>query len=145
MFPTRKCNKLQLFFVPDSKMIQITMLFLSPTRKCYELQCFFCPRLENVTNYNGFFVPDSKNTQITTVILSPTRKCQKLQWFFPQQRSRGFLMSFLSPRNGRPTSKSVARTILVSFLHTSNGKHKIFISFTKVYLFFCDFLCPTRK
>jgi len=41
------------FFVPDSKMTQITMLFSA--------------RLRNDTNYNCFFVPDSKMMQITIV------------------------------------------------------------------------------
>ena len=91
--PSRKryklqwCTKLHSFFVPESKTIQIAMVFLCPSRKLhklqwfflctsrkrYKLQRFFCPPLENaincivffvsdskITNYNVFFVPDSK-------------------------------------------------------------------------------------
>ena len=48
---------------------------------------------------------------------------------FPQQRSRGFSMTFLSPIKGWTKLKSVGRSILDSILHTSNGKHYFFSCF----------------
>ena len=70
--------------VPDSKIIQIAMFFLSPTRKCYKLHCFLldfiitqiavicCPRFENNTYCNSFVV--TLNSQSGVILL----RCHKV-------------------------------------------------------------------
>lgn len=79
--PIRNCYKLQLFLVPDSKIIQITLFFFVPNstmiqitivcvcsiQKCHKLHCFFLCATRKPYKLHCFVVPDSNMIQIIMV------------------------------------------------------------------------------